>query len=204
MIRVLCADLSAADEEIYRRLYDSASPQRKAKADRYRHRADALRCLAAEALLRRGLGYNMEQVETMPAGKPFLPEKPDVHFNLSHSGNWAVIAWGPSEVGVDVETPGRDTKIDAIARRYFHPEEQHFIFGKEDGRHQRFFEIWTGKESYVKYLGTGLKKDLTSFSVLSLEENVKLRWETLPDGSILSLCMTEDDYVLELLDVQCL
>ena len=66
-----------------------------------------------------------------------------------------------------------------------------------------FYKIWTGKESYIKYLGTGLKKDLRSFSIFNLE-GVKLFTPQLAQGYSLSLCTTEDRYALELLEGQLL
>ena len=204
MIQILCVDLSSVDEELYQRLYQQASPERKARADRYRRKEDAIRCVAAEALLCYALGTNNFHLEKTPSGKPFLPERKDFYFNLSHSGNWVVIAYGSSEVGLDVENLRSDTKIEAMARRFFAPEEQRYIFAEEDGRQQRFFEIWTGKESYVKYLGTGLQKDLTSFNVLSLEPGIRIHRRVLPDGSLLSLCTRLDDYMFRLLEPQCL
>ena len=40
MIRILCADISSADMNIYRRLYERAAPERKARANRYFRQED--------------------------------------------------------------------------------------------------------------------------------------------------------------------
>ena len=202
MIRILCVNLSTADDSIYHRLYGQASPERKARADRYRRREDALRCVAADALLRYVLKEDYDRVAKTQDGKPFLPDRRDFHFNLSHSGNWVAIAFGTGEVGLDVEDHHGNTRIEAIARRFFAPEEQRYVFQENDRQDQRFFQIWTGKESYLKYLGTGLKQNLTAFSVLSLEPEIQLHQMTLPDGSWISLCTTEKDYMLDLLELQ--
>ena len=201
-IRVLCADISAADDRVYERLHMMASPARKERADRYRRREDALRCVAADALLRRVLGDDAQRIEKTPEGKPYLPGRPDFYFNLSHGGHWVVIAFGGCEVGVDVETLRSDRNIDSIARRFFSQAEQQYVFEDKALRQRRFFEVWTGKESYLKYLGTGLTRDLTSFSVLDLEPPVRRYLTFLPDGSPLSLCTTAEDYVLEFIDAQ--
>ena len=203
MIQVLCVELSGANEDIFRRFYQQASPERRARADRFRRREDALRCVAAEALLRYALGADC-RMEPGPSGKPFLPDRPEIHFNLSHSGNWAVIAWGASEVGVDVESSHGRTNITGVAQRFFTLEEQAYIFQDDQMQHQRFLEVWTSKESYVKYLGTGIQMDLRSFSVLSLEGGLFLHRKTLPDGSLLCLCTAEDTCQIDFIDVHSL
>ena len=49
MIRILCADLASADAdrygEVYGRLYEKASEERKRRADRYLRFEDKLRCV---------------------------------------------------------------------------------------------------------------------------------------------------------------
>lgn len=202
MIRVICADISGLRPGDYERLYQLACPERKARADRYRRREDALRCVAADALLRKALGSGGYTVERTPSGKPFIKENKNFHFNLSHAGNWVVIAYGDREVGVDVEAHRENIDMETIAGRFFSPEEQRYIFSDKENPRQRFFEIWTGKESCLKYLGVGLKTDLTSFSVLSLKPELRLHHRSLPGGYSLCLCTTESDYSLELLDSQ--
>lgn len=202
MIRVICTDISGLSPSDYQTLYNKASGERKSRADRYRHQGDSLRCVTADGLLRYALGTSAYTVEKSPSGKPFIREREDFHYNLSHAGNWVAIAFGDSEVGVDVEKLRPDTDIEAISRCFFAPEERRYVLEEEKSRHQRFLKIWTGKESYLKYLGTGLQKDLTSFSVLNLGPEVRLHHRKLDDDHCLSLCTTCDDFLFELLDLQ--
>lgn len=202
MIRVLCMDISGLDEADYRKLYEKASLERKSRADRYRRQEDALRCVTADALLCFALGTDAYTVKTTRDGKPFMKGRADFYYNLSHSGRWVVLAFGDSEVGVDVEQIRTDTDIEAIASRFFSPEEQRYVLEDPAQSRCRFFEVWTEKESYVKYLGTGLKKCMPSFSVLSLKSEVRFHQRELPGGYCLSLCTTEDDYLFELLNMQ--
>lgn len=202
MIRVTCTDISEMGEMLYQALYEKASDQRRSKADRYRNRLDAVRCLTAGALLRYALGMETFTEEKASNGKPFIKEKKDFYYNLSHSGRWVVLAFGDSEVGVDVEQIRKDTDIASVAARFFSIEEQQYVWEKSSQSRSRFFEVWTGKESYLKYLGTGLRKDLTSFSILSLPPEVQLHYKTLPDGCSLCLCTTETEYTFEMLDIQ--
>lgn len=92
-------------------------------------------------------------------GKPFLPDHPDMHFNLSHSGNWAVCAMDKSPVGIDIEQV-RDVRFKALAARHFTPDENAWLAAHAD-RRQAFFRLWTAKESLLKACGTGLAGGLS-------------------------------------------
>ncbi len=200
MIHIVCADIAGADSEIYGKLYEQASPQRKARADRYRRQDDALRCVTADALLRYVLGTGSYTVLQEKGAKPKIPERPDFHFNLSHAGRWVVIAWGEGEVGVDVEQVRQDVDIHSLACRYFTQDEQAYILESDSRR--RFFELWTRKESYLKYLGTGLSKSLCSFSVLNGETGMEFWQRELPGRDWLCLCSGEGEVAMEILDVR--
>ena len=99
-------------------------------------------------------------------GKPYL-EGSDISFNLSHSGEMAVYAVTRSRtVGVDVEFVGRRVSRDAVAQRFFAPEETAVIDAAPDGEKERtFFTIWTLKEAYLKARGGGISIPLDSFAV---------------------------------------
>ena len=204
MIRILCTDISRLDGHARRRLYKQASPERKAKADRYRLPEDSLRCLAAGALLRLALGDQDLPTATDPQGKPHIPQRPDFHFNLSHAGSWAVIAFGGSPVGVDVERIREDTDIRAFSARFFTPQEARYVLEDPALSRDRFFRVWTDKESYLKYLGTGLRRDLRSFSVLSPEPGIRYFRQELPGGYRLSLCAADPYVRLDFVDASCL
>jgi len=201
MTRVLCTEISKL-ESAYQTLYAAASAERRQRADRYRRKEDALRCLAAGALLQHALGTAEYTTVKGPFGKPYIKENNDFHYNLSHSGNWVAIAYGNTEVGIDVEKICMDAGKEDIARRYFTPDEQTYVFNTKELAPQRFFEVWTGKESYLKYLGTGLQKNLASFSIFSLEPEAQLYHRILPGGYCLTLCTTDDNYLFELLNAQ--
>lgn len=201
MIHVICTDISGAEEGLFRALFEKATPERKNRAARFRGREDALRCVTADGLLRYALGTDRYRVEQASGGKPFLPERPDVHFNISHSGRWVVMAYGKSPVGVDVEQIRPDTDIQKLAGRFFAPEEEAYVRAVPWESRDRFFEVWTGKESYLKYLGTGLKADLRSFSVQSPQTGVRFLRQKLSDGSWLTLCTEEADMEVTVMEL---
>ena len=193
----MCADLSGGEEDLYRKLYESASPERKLRADRYRRQEDRLRCVAADVLLKKALGKTDYRMERSEFGKPYITDQPGFHFNLSHSGRYVVLAYGDREVGVDVQQH-TDANLEALARRWFSPEE----YAYAEGSRQRFYEIWTAKESYGKYLGKGLCMDLRSFSVLTPMPDLCFRHIFLSDDYSLCLCSTQTEYTLTLPDLR--
>ena len=103
-------------------------------------------------------------------GKPKLkhPANSNLHFNTSHSGDFAVFAFTRAgEVGVDIECVRDEMpRRDDIVRRYFAPGEQRQLFAlPEPERARAFFKLWTRKEAFVKARGTGLFSGLDQFEV---------------------------------------
>jgi len=101
-------------------------------------------------------------------GKPQLLE-PATHwqFNLSHAGDWAVLALtNAGAVGVDVEVHERRNNLAGIARRFYTPQENIALQPlPESAWSRRFFELWTLKEAYVKALGRGIATALAGTDI---------------------------------------
>ena len=149
---------------------------------------------------KKALGLTDFQVITEPGGKPRIAGHDAFHYNLSHSGLRVAIAWGSSPVGVDVQQMRPDIETEELARRFFTADEQAYIFEQPELTMLRFYRVWTEKESYLKYLGTGLKKSLTSFSVLDPKIARLLQFRYLPDGYCVSFCSSDSNCVFELED----
>jgi 4'-phosphopantetheinyl transferase len=98
-------------------------------------------------------------------GKPSVHMHPEMHFNISHSGDRIVCAVGDALIGIDVE---RIRKVNFhIAKRYFSPHECEDLFSLTvEDQLKYFFTLWTLKESYLKAIGEGLALNLNSFSVI--------------------------------------
>jgi 4'-phosphopantetheinyl transferase len=128
---------------------------------------------AARAGLRTLLGRHLDldprrlAFATNEFGKPRLAGDGQVHFNLSHCEERAVLAISDTaEVGIDLECERPIEHVD-LAKRYFHPNEVTAIAASPDEAEQRraFFLVWTLKEAVVKALGTGLSTPLDSFEI---------------------------------------
>ncbi len=196
MIHILFADISLVDSEIYNALYALTDAQRQLRADRYLQFVDKVRCVAAGALLRyavkRSLGLDTFETGADSNGKPFVIGAPDFHFNLSHAGKWVVIACADTPVGIDVEQVDANKAISSIAGRFYSPDEQDYVLDSPE----RFFEVWTAKESYIKYVGTGLKMGLDSFSVFTAE-GVCFSPIPLEPQYRMTLCAKEKEHTVE-------
>lgn len=137
---------------------------------KFRKPADLQRSLLGEALAR----TQLSRLSGIPAkdltivrtdkGKPYLEDFPDLHYNISHSGEWVVMAQSDREVGIDVERI-REPQY-RIAERFFSAYElQELNRLTGDAKKEFFFDLWTLKESYLKLLGKGLTKSLGSFTL---------------------------------------
>ena len=97
-----------------------------------------------------------------PHGKPWFDKYRDIFHNVSHSGKWWVCAYGESENGLDLQKNGRND-TGKLAKRFFHPLEYAWLQGKDP---DQFYRLWAYNESYLKYTGEGLARDMRSFSLI--------------------------------------
>lgn len=125
--------------------------------------------LTGEALLGFGLKelFGLERTEYEICrnihGKPYLKEEISCCFNISHSGDYVVCAFSDTEVGVDIEKKLNPRM--QVARRFFHPVELAMLESRSEEQGERFYDLWTVKESFLKYTGQGLSRPLSSFRV---------------------------------------
>ncbi|MBQ9979773.1 MAG: 4'-phosphopantetheinyl transferase superfamily protein [Oscillospiraceae bacterium] len=164
---VILKVISLCDDTLDENILSALSPQRKERVLAAKnHRAKAHAAWGEIALK-----LALREFETPPGepeyganeyGKPFLKNAPHIHFSLSSTTRAVCAAVWDREVGVDIERR-REAEI-SVARK-FAPSEQEYVSGDLD----RFFEIWTKKEAYMKYRGMGFNLPLKSFSVLGRE-----------------------------------
>ena len=149
---------------------DLLTAPERARAERFIKREDAERFILCRGLRRRILADYLDRppqelrFSRNENGKPFL-EDSALSFNVSHSRDRLLIAVTAGRaVGVDIEFRRHGVAMDAIAQRWFAPEENRF-FQCSENPHVGFFDIWAKKEAYVKAQGQGIFHELNSFSV---------------------------------------
>lgn len=183
--------------------YNSLPQDRKDSVDRYHNLSDKFRCITAGELL---LDAFLDSHPTLSSedmgismpgahGKPYLKAYPDWKYNISHSGDYAAIAYddrplhnkktdNSSQSHNDNDT---DTDIDidigidiqnfreistGVAKRIITESEYSFLPASIDSREcQKLLNaVWTIKESYIKYIGTGLSFDMRNVQIANFSE----------------------------------
>ncbi len=154
-------------EAEFDKMYACCSKARREAADRIKSGLKRRQSVGAGYLLSllQKQFFMEEEPLILPGGKPVFRKENNLHFNISHSGGYVVLAFGETPLGVDIECVKRaDLKM---AKRFFRREEYDHLTGKpEMEQADTFCRIWTGKEAVLKAAGAGLSVPLDSFSVL--------------------------------------
>lgn len=147
-----------------------------ARAQRFYFERDRRRFVVSHGMVRTVLGQYVglepKQLKFIhgPKGKPDLAPEGNAlgtRFNLSHSGDFALMGVSPGLVmGIDIEQIRADFGGQEIAERFFSRLEVDTLLSlPEDQRAEAFFYCWTRKEAYIKAQGDGLSLPLHSFDV---------------------------------------
>ncbi|MBG0811069.1 4'-phosphopantetheinyl transferase superfamily protein [Methylosinus sp. H3A] len=144
--------------------WDVLTAEERERALRFLRHEDRLRMISTRAALRRLLGERLgvdPSTLRFTAGRYGRPELAGgVSFNVSHSGDFALIAisqrWA---VGVDIEQVRETSDLAGLASLALTAEEHEGIDAAG------FFARWTAKEAALKALGLGIVEKLQAFSV---------------------------------------
>ncbi|GAY78729.1 4'-phosphopantetheinyl transferase family protein [Sporolactobacillus inulinus] len=197
----------------YKKLLSRISKERIVRIKEYRKQEDKIRSVFAELLVRYAVnqfsGCSKQEIKfcTGINGKPRLMTPKNVHFNLSHSGSWVVCVVDNEPVGIDIEKI-QDIELD-VAQQFFTQKECEFLKLSKNSleRKKRFFKIWTMKECFLKAVGEGLSRDLSSFSI-ELNQNRYPKISTTSEGENLNCIWKfkqyeiDNDYILSVADTR--
>lgn len=176
------------------------SPDEKERVRRFYYPHLGRRYAIAHSALRRILAAYDDvdpralQFSVGEHGKPELiaggaPYRELLHFNLSHSGEMALVAVARhGAVGVDVERWRTTVQHLEIAERFFSPFECDALMGLPSDEPEAvlrgFFSTWSRKEAYLKATGHGISRGLHHFDVTIDGERAELLADRLdPDAT---------------------
>ena len=211
--RVYIADISALKETpVFERFLGQVPEYRQKKAMSFKFPKGKMQSLGVGLLLQmacRDAGFEGadNHIAYGENGKPYLVDFPEVHFNLSHSGERVMCVISPFEVGCDVEIIKGDRG--KLAERFFKSEESAWIkhFETLEAQSEAFYRLWTLKECYMKVTGRGLSLMPDMFALHMDElENVTLFHEgkrpeysfreiDLHDGYRYAYCIKNDGFI---------
>ena len=103
-------------------------------------RSDVYKLL--ESAVRQVYGIPMPKLTKDENGKPYFPDREDIHFSLSHSGKYIMCAVSDSPVGVDIQ---KEQKISDRTKKR--------IFTEKELENADPISLWCVKEGFIKLKG---------------------------------------------------
>ncbi len=156
----------ARDEDAAHRYRELLTPEERDSCQAFHHEVDRRRALLTRALVRTTLSRYAPvdpqawRFEREEHERPVIaaPTGTRLCFNLSHTRELVACAVTlDAHIGVDIEREEQHPDLADLAREVFSaPELLAFRKLGEPERRERFYAIWTLKESYLKARGLGL------------------------------------------------
>ena len=127
-------------------LLESVNETQKEKAFKFKNEIDQIRSLTSSYLMN---SLSKEPLLFNDMGKPFYENGP--HFNVSHSGQYIVMAVSNKDIGVDIEE-NNDKDMSSLIRIFNEAE------AKMIKEHADFYYLWCAKESLIKCIGSSINR----------------------------------------------
>ena len=165
MIQVFVCPIESMEEKLFHQLLRCLPKERQHRILRFHHDDDRLRCMIGGLLVQMQLAKQLQCEPTElnyhvnKFGKYELTNH-NLHFNLSHAGQYVICAISDRLVGVDIEEK-QSRDFSSFQSVWTEREKDFFQVDKMED----FYYLWTAKESYVKWLGTGLATDLKTVDI---------------------------------------
>lgn len=169
-------DIRDLTDDEYRKWYSLTSEEKQRRIDRFRFDDDKKRTVVGEMLARKAIAEWCSVApksivfDTNENGKPYAVNQ-NVEFNISHSGYMVVCAVDDKPIGIDIEKI-RPINL-SISYKFCNNDELNYIFDTTISKEEsliRFFKIWTYKEAYFKFIGTGIT-DFKSVDYFNTDKN---------------------------------
>jgi 4'-phosphopantetheinyl transferase len=149
------------------------------------------------------LNYTLEQLKYEEKEKPFFSN--NFYFNISHSGNYVLLACSTTQkIGIDIEKH-RTIEI-PLFRKYFNDFEWQNIL-ENNIPIQKFFDYWTIKEAAIKCDGRGVeilgKTNIINTSSLICDNiNLKYRNFFIDENYSASVCAKNIDEEIKIKKIE--
>lgn len=167
------ADVKNANADaLYANFGASMEASRKERIERCTNAREKTTLVATGALLQGVLkreGVTADMIDYGEHGKPFIKGREDLFINISHSGNYVLIALSGQEIGVDIQkpVPFKESLVNEISSM----DERSKI---EKDVVKRLNYVWAIKESYTKLTGEGIGKKLSEVTYDEYEDHLDI------------------------------
>lgn len=158
MLRFVLSDISSVNEDEVIALREHVAPFFSEKVNLKRKESICSKSILCH-IMKSYFGFNDFFADCDSNGKPYFVNN-DIYFNISHSGNYVLVALSESMVGCDIEMIKAYT--DKIAGRFFADKEK-AILSVSKNRDADFVRLWTLKESILKFTAEGIGGGLSKY-----------------------------------------
>lgn len=213
-------DQEISDSKLIANYLSILSDTERQQQERFYFEIHRHQYLITRALVRSTLSLYIDEIEPdqwtftkNPYGKPLIGNALSLplKFNLSHTQGRIVMGITLSgDLGVDIEQSLRkDQYLDEdqyldIAEHFFSIQEHTQLYTQPKvHRKDRFFDLWTLKEAYIKAYGMGLSIPLEQFSFEfakddTLQFHANKQWQTAPDNWLFWQSQLDNSYKVAL------
>lgn len=198
-------------DEYYKKLPD----WRRKKVDNIQNVETKTLTLAAGACFFNGLcdlniDPNKTDIDFNIEGKPYIKNTNNIFFNISHSKDIAICSFASSNIGCDIEKLDNSRiNIDVINKIASKEEQEYFAKVSIENKKEEFLKLWTYKESFVKYKGSGLK-DIKNISIYDKNGNLndlsfdghKIYFKNFCfEDYIITVCSEYNDFASDIINI---
>lgn len=149
---------SPVDDIVFSYLLECVAPEKKERILKMHRKQDAENSLIGEILAKSaikkifGIPIAKQEFSLGEHGKPYLKDFPNIHFNISHSGEYVVCCVSDKPIGIDIQKIGKYNP--GVAKKVCNEKELKEIEESVD-KAAEFTKLWAQKEAVLKRDGTG-------------------------------------------------
>ena len=168
--------------EAVEKMLPLVSPQRRDQALQFSHTFGQFFCLKSYMMLLELIAAVYPELDgARPTfaytahGKPYIAERPDIHFNISHTKAGILVAISKEPIGVDIET--FRSPSEGLVNKTMNDLEREAIL-RSPLPDRTFTALWTRKEALLKLQATGIISPLPD--ILATAPNVEYITHVFP------------------------
>ncbi len=158
----------------FKKINDLLFPYFQRKVSFYKNKANEKIKIISYFLLQIGLinlfGIRkISKIHYSKYGKPYIKKIKNIHFNISHTNDAVACAISNSKVGVDILNRNMKANENIVYKLFSKNEIKLWKLSKT--KKDKFLEIWTKKEAYIKYKGQPVNHKIANIDTTNLKIN---------------------------------